>query len=76
MERFDPAFGEIKETFESIDKDGSGSLEFDEFRRLMLKMDHTRSEGDLRAQFAAIDADRDGRASFAKFQAWLGIDGR
>lgn len=76
MQRFDPAFDEMKETFASIDQDDSGEIEFDEFKGLMLKMDHTRSDDALRAQFAAIDTNHDGRISEEEFHAWLCIDGR
>jgi len=76
MRRIDPTPGEMKETFESIDENGSGSIEFAEFTGLMLKMDHERTEAAMRAQFAVIDANRDGRISFDEFRAWMGADGR
>lgn len=75
MQRFDPAFDETKETFVSIDRDGSGTIELDEFKGLMFKIDHSRSEGALRVQFAAIDTDHDGQISEAEFRAWLRTDG-
>jgi Ca2+-binding EF-hand superfamily protein len=72
MQRFDPAISEMKEIFESIDEDGSGSIEFDEFSGLMLKMDHARPPDVLRVQFAAIDTNHDGRISVDEFRTWLG----
>jgi Ca2+-binding EF-hand superfamily protein len=74
VHRFEPAFDEMKETFEHIDKNGNGSIEFEEFMALMLGMDRAQSEGTLRAQFAAIDANRDGRIDFDEFRAWFGTD--
>jgi Ca2+-binding EF-hand superfamily protein len=72
MRRVDPAYEDMKEAFERIDKDGSGSIEFDEFMKLMRDMDHTRPESALRAQFATLDANRDGHVSLEEFQAWFG----
>jgi Ca2+-binding EF-hand superfamily protein len=72
MRRFDPAFEEMKETFERFDENGNGSIEFEEFMTLMRELDHTRAEGALRAQFATIDTNHDGRVSVDEFQAWIG----
>jgi Ca2+-binding EF-hand superfamily protein len=76
MQRFDPAFSETKESFETIDEDGSGSIEFGEFSGLMLEIDHARPQGALRTQFAAIDTNHDGRISLDEFRTWLGSEGR
>ena len=76
MQRFGPAFEEMKESFASIDENGSGSIEYGEFSRLMLKMDHTRSDAAMRVQFAAIDTNHDGRISEAEFDDWLGAGRR
>ena len=73
MQRFEPEFDEMKETFERIDTNRSGSIEFEEFMALMREMDHGRSEGAMRLQFATIDTNRDGRISLEEFQAWFGI---
>jgi len=74
MRRVDPAYEEMKESFETVDKDGSGSIEFDESMKLMRDMDHTRPESALRAQFATLDTNRDGRVSRVEFQAWFGTE--
>ena len=76
MQRFGPAFEEMKESFASIDENGSGSIEVDEFVALMLKLDHSRPEGALRMQFVSIDTNHDGRISEEEFHSWLGMDGR
>lgn len=62
---------EIQEMFDRIDENGDRCINFEEYARLMLAMDHTRSESALRASFDAIDTDRDGRVSFDEFRAWI-----
>jgi len=74
MRRVDPAYDEMKETFETLDENGSGSIELDEFVALMRGLDHTRPDAALRAQFSAIDSNGDGRVSFDEFQAWFGAE--
>jgi Ca2+-binding EF-hand superfamily protein len=74
MRRVDPAFEDMKEAFESIDKDRSGSIEFNEFMKLMRDLDHTRPESALRAQFANLDKNRDGRVGIEEFQVWFGTE--
>jgi Ca2+-binding EF-hand superfamily protein len=62
---------EVKEIFDRIDKDGDGSISFEEFARLMLDMDHARPHEELRSRFDVIDQDRDGRVSFEELRVWL-----
>jgi Ca2+-binding EF-hand superfamily protein len=73
MQRTDPVLDDIRATFDRIDENGNGSIEFEEFTGLMLKLDHTRASSDLRAQFDAIDTNRDGRVSFDEFHRWCSI---
>ena len=61
---------EIEETFARIDENGDRRISFGEFARLMLEMDHARSESALQASFDAIDTDHDGYLSFDEFRAW------
>jgi Ca2+-binding EF-hand superfamily protein len=61
---------EIEETFARIDENGDRSISFDEFARLMLDMDHAKSESALRASFDAIDTNHDGCVSLDEFRAW------
>jgi hypothetical protein len=61
---------EIEETFARIDENGDHSISFDEFARLMLDMDHARSQSALRASFDAIDTNHDGCVSLDEFRAW------
>jgi len=74
MRSVDPAYNEMKETFERIDQNGNGSIEFEEYRGLMRELDHARPESALRAQFSSIDLNRDGRISFEEFHAWFGTE--
>ena len=66
-----PVPDEAQEAFDRIDADGDGYITFREFAALMLEMDHTRSEFELRAIFDTLDTDRDGRVNLAKFRAWM-----
>ena len=61
---------EIEETFARIDENGDRRISFSEFARLMLEMDHARSESALHTSFDAIDTDHDGYLSFDEFRAW------
>ena len=61
---------EIDESFERIDQNGDRSISFDEFARIMLEIDHARTESALRASFEAIDKDHDGWVSADEFRAW------
>lgn len=62
---------EARETFDRIDENGDGYINFEEFAALLLEMDHTRSESALRETFDAIDTGRDGRVTFGEFRAWM-----
>jgi Ca2+-binding EF-hand superfamily protein len=62
---------EIDETFDRIDDDGDRYISFDEFVRLMIGMDHSKSPASLRPTFDSIDGDRDGRVSFDEFRTWI-----
>lgn len=73
MQRPDPRMNEIEETLDRIDEDRDRSISFDEFKRLMLDIDHTRPLSALRARFAAMDLDRDGKVSYEEFRAWCSL---
>lgn len=62
---------EIDEMFDRIDEDGDRYISFEEFARLMIGMDHTKSPASLRPGFDSIDSDRDGRVSFDEFRVWV-----
>jgi calcium-binding protein CML len=70
MEPVIPAKDEVDESFDRIDENGDRSISFDEFSTLMLAIDHTKPLSALRASFASIDKDHDGRVSLAEFRAW------
>ena len=62
---------EVQEMFDRIDLDGDGYISFEEFTRLMLGMDSTRTESSLRASFEVIDTDCNGRVTFGEFRTWM-----
>ena len=70
MEPVTFAKDEIDESFDRIDESGDRSISFEEFSTLMLAIDHTKPESALRASFASIDKDHDGRVSLAEFRQW------
>jgi Ca2+-binding EF-hand superfamily protein len=62
---------EIDEMFDRIDDDGDRYISFDEFARLLIGMDHSKSPASVRPTFESIDTDRDGRVSFDEFRTWI-----
>ena len=62
---------EAEEMFDRLDENGDRVISFDEYAELLLEMDHTTSEADLRSGFDAIDKDHDGLVSFDEFYAWV-----
>lgn len=62
---------EIDEMFDRVDDDGDRYISFEEFARLMIGMDHTKSPASLRPGFDSIDSNLDGRVSFDEFRAWV-----
>jgi Ca2+-binding EF-hand superfamily protein len=73
MQYADPELDEIEASFERFDANGSRNIEVEEFVGFMHKIDHTRPDNVLRAQFGAIDTDHDGRVSFDEFRAWCRV---
>jgi Ca2+-binding EF-hand superfamily protein len=62
---------EMDEMFDRIDDDGDRYISFEEFARLMIGMDHSKSPASVRPIFDTIDSDRDGRVSFDEFRTWI-----
>jgi Ca2+-binding EF-hand superfamily protein len=50
----------LHRAFESIDEDGSGEIEFSEFRRLCRRMNAKMSDEEIKMTFAIVDADGSG----------------
>mmetsp|Transcript_2280 Transcript_2280/g.5240 ORF Transcript_2280/g.5240 Transcript_2280/m.5240 type:complete len:397 (+) Transcript_2280:2-1192(+) len=66
---------DIKAKFDEFDLDGSGVIEFDEFRQLMLKLFEVKNPSDMpepRIQFFwnSLDTDGGGDADFEEFLVW------
>lgn len=70
MQSTNRAQDEIEETFDRIDKNRDRIIEIEEFSALMLELDRYTSPTEMRACFAAIDTDRDGRVTYDEFRAW------
>ena len=60
---------ELRETFESLDKDGSGSLNVDEIERYLAQVDLDPQNARLIVR--VFDEDRDGAVSFDEFVKYL-----
>ena len=71
MEIANAVFDEVQEAFDRIDENGDGYISFEEFAALILEIDPVRPESALRAGFAAIDTDRNGRVTFGELRAWM-----
>lgn len=65
---------ELKEEFVAADTDRDGSIDFDEFARLMQGLEAGMSRTDLRIGFHEIDTDADGLIDFREFSDWWSAD--
>ena len=64
---------EIKELqghFANIDSDGSGSIDFEEFSRLLLSLGLSRVDDIARLAFEAMDKNGDSKIDFQEFCTW------
>ena len=57
--------------FRTIDKDGSNTIEYDEFKTLLDLVNCKVSEENIKKAFNALDADGSGSISFAEFLAFV-----
>ena len=57
-------------TFKSVDADGSGEIDLDEFRTLFRRMAPHLSDQTMRYTFECIDADGSGEVDFDEFKSW------
>lgn len=73
MHRTRPRTNEIEETLDRIDENGDRNISFDEFKRLMLNINHSTPLSALRTRFDAMDLNRDGHVSYEEFRAWLNL---
>ena len=73
MQRLSLGMIEIEKTLDRIDEDGDRCICFDEFKRIMLNIDHRTPLSALRARFNAMDLNHDGQVSHEEFRAWLSL---
>jgi hypothetical protein len=64
---------QLKEAFDSYDKDKSGALSFDEVNKLVQSLGAKSSKEDLEKMFKGIDTNSDGTLSFEEFLAWYRV---
>eukprot|EP00053_Salpingoeca_punica_P012131 m.108430 g.108430 ORF g.108430 m.108430 type:complete len:491 (-) comp15866_c0_seq7:112-1584(-) len=63
--------GQLREVFNSMDRDGDGELQKWEVRQALHDLGMSCSDQTLRALFNKIDLDKNGRISFEEFRAFL-----
>lgn len=61
----------LRAQFRRLDRDGDGSLDFDEISSLLRRGDASMSLADVKALFNAIDTDASGRIEFDEFVAYV-----
>ena len=64
----------IRKHFNSIDRDNSGSIDYNEFKKFLKKLDVRLSSSDLDSLIEVLDADDDGSVSFAEFSNFVLAD--
>ena len=66
---FEPKKEEIKKMISDIDKDGSGTIDFDEFLQMMTsKMGERDSKEEIMKAFKLFDDDETGKISFKNWK--------
>mmetsp|Transcript_3216 Transcript_3216/g.8692 ORF Transcript_3216/g.8692 Transcript_3216/m.8692 type:complete len:111 (-) Transcript_3216:723-1055(-) len=63
---------ELREAFRALDLDGSGKIEHDEIRSLLLKMDRSFTEEDVAGILGSLDLDARGRIRWEEFRRIFG----
>ena len=64
------ASDELAETFEHFDDDSDGSIDRQEFKKLMEALGAEMSEAELEIGFEPIDTDESGEIDFDEFSEW------
>ena len=61
---------ELRETFDTYDANGDGTISLLEFSRLLEALGAGMSDEELRIGFAEIDTNHSGNIDFKEFAAW------
>jgi Ca2+-binding EF-hand superfamily protein len=64
---------QLKEAFDSFDKDRSGALDMDEIVKLAASLGAKASKKELEELFKSIDVNHDNKLSFDEFLAWYRV---
>ncbi len=67
---------ELRTQFASIDTDGSGSIDYEEFSRLLRSMGLSRVDDIVRLAFESMDKSGDNEIDFEEFRAWWQQSGK
>ncbi len=65
---------ELRQSFDSVDRNGNGRIAADEFVSLLQRLDDELSRDECLLAFEATDADGDGSISFEEFLGWWAGD--
>lgn len=61
---------EVVEIFQTYDRDGSGSIDSQEFARMLEALGQDLSDDELLIALDVVDTDASGRISWTEFKAW------
>ena len=61
---------ELREDFDTFDRDGDGTIDFGEFEELLDGLGADISSREARTGFNEVDTNSDGRISFTEFVEW------
>ena len=62
--------GIVKETFDTYDADGSGTIDKNELAKLCLELGHSLNDKQLEEALKDLDTNEDGVIDFSEFQRW------
>ena len=62
--------GVVKDLFDSLDRNGSGSLERSEAKDLILQLGEDITASEMSAALSSMDADGSGEVTYAEFEKW------